>query len=174
MRTTIGLLFLLVSLEAVCFAVPQTHIIYSTENLGAGRWRCDYTVVNISLTPPIEEFTIWFGYDAYDNLVIETPNPPASEWDEIVWQPEPVLLDDGAYDAKALGAGIGSGQNVTGFAVSFDWLGAGRPGSQLYEIIDPDTFETIDSRYTIPEPATLLLLGLGTIALKRKRWPRTH
>jgi hypothetical protein len=78
-----------------------------------------------------------------------------------------VLQDDGAYDARALGPGIGIGQIVTGFSVSFDWLGdAVMPGSQFYEIINPDTYETIDSGWTIPEPGTFLLLGLGILTLK--------
>jgi hypothetical protein len=144
------------------------QIIYETNELGSGRWQYTYDVTNISLTVPIEEFTIWFDFGLYKNLAIQTPDPPASNWSEIVIQPEPVLQDDGAYDAKALGLGIGIGQVVTGFAVSFDWLGdAVMPGAQFYEIIDPDTYETIDSGRTIPEPATILLLGLGSLILKR-------
>jgi len=147
-----------------------TQIIYQTSELGTGRWQYTYDVKNISLTETIEEFTIWFDFGLYDNLAIETPNPPASNWSEIVLQPEPVLQDDGAYDAKALNLGIGIGQIVTGFSVRFDWLGnAVMPGPQFYEIIDPVTYQTIDSGYTIPEPATLLLLALGGLVLRRKR-----
>jgi hypothetical protein len=147
----------------------STQIIYKTNELGAGRWQYTYDVKNISLTETIEEFTIWFDFGLYEDLAIQTPDPPASSWSEIVLQPEPVLQDDGAYDAKALGPGIGVGQVVTGFSVSFDWLGdAVMPGSQFYEIIDPDTYQTIDSGYTIPEPATLLLLAFGGLVLRRK------
>jgi len=174
MKSTLALaVVLLVCLCSISLAATMSRIWYSADDLGAGRWQYDYEVVNISLTSPIEEFTIWFGYGAYDNLVIETADPLASDWSEVVWQPEPVVLDDGGYDAKALGAGIKADpldNTVSGFAVSFDWLGLGEPGPQFYEIIDSE-FVTVDSGMTklIPEPATLLLLGLGALALLRKR-----
>ncbi len=154
---------------AVSFAVPITQIRYETTDLGSGRWQYTYDVTNISLTPAIKEFTIWFDYGLYENLAIETLETPIDIWDELVIQPEPVLQDDGYYDALTLDTGIGVGQTVNGFAVSFDWLGIEQPGSQFYEIIDPVTFETLDFGWTVPEPATLLLLGLGGVILRRKR-----
>lgn len=156
---------------AVAFGVPMTQIQYEISDLGSGQWQYTYNVMNISLSVPIEEFTIWFDFGLYDGLAFETPDPPADDWDEIVLQPEPVLGDDGAYDAKAevWNPGIGVGETVSGFSVSFDWLGAGEPASQFYEIIDPVTFETIGSGETVPEPATLWLVGLGALALRRKK-----
>jgi hypothetical protein len=168
-----GLVFVL-CLCAAGFCVPKTQIWYSADELPGGRWQYTYQVENINLTDSqgkpilIEEFTIWFQYGLYDNLSVETPGTPPG-WDQIVWQPEPALLDDGGYDAKPLGPGIDIGQSLSGFAVSFNWLGdALMPGPQFYEIIDPETLETIDSGMT-PEPATLLLLGLGGLTLLRKR-----
>lgn len=155
-------------LTATGFATLDTGIIYETSDLGGGRWQYTYEVANTGLTVPIEEFTVWFDYDLYANLAVETPTIPAG-WDQIVLQPEPVLLDDGAYDAKTLGAGISLGQTLSDFAVSFDFSGIGEPGPQPYDIIDPQTFQTIDSGTTVPEPATLLLLGLGGMILRRKR-----
>ncbi len=164
-----GLVFVL-CLGAGSFGVPKTQIWYSAEELDGGRWQYNYEVANISLTGPIEEFTIWFEYGLYDNLAVETPPVlPPGGWDEIVIQPEPVLEDDGAYDAKALGLGVEIGHTAGPFAVSFNWLGDSiMPGSQFYEIIDPVTLETIDSGMTIPEPMTILLLGLGGVCLRRR------
>lgn len=155
--------------SAVAFGALSTEIRYEVAELGSGKWRYSYDVTNISLTQEIREFTIWFDYELYKNLATQTPEPLKSSWDEIVIQPEPVLQDDGFYDALTLTSGIGQGQTVSGFSVSFDWLGTGQPGSQFYEIIDPATFETLDSGWTIPEPTTLLLLGLGCLVLNRKR-----
>lgn len=168
-----GIIFVFIT-AAVSLGVPVTQIYYQVDYFGAGRWQYSYKVSNISLPGPIEEFTIWFDYGLYDNLTVETLDPPAGNWSEIVIQPEPVLSDDGYYDAKALYPGIGIGQSVSDFAVGFDWLGVGEPGPQLYEILDPVTFKTIDSGTTIPEPATLLLLGLGTLALRMKGRTRRH
>lgn len=170
MRRVVFIIPVLVCLFAgPVLADPDTQIRYDIADLGLGRWQYTYEVSNISLFPePIEEFTIWFGVGSYDNLTIATLDPPASNWDEIVWQPEPFLGDDGGYDALATGLSINVGESVTGFSVSFDWLGTGSPGSQFYEIINPTTFETIGSGYTVPEPATLLLFGLGGLALLKK------
>ncbi len=174
-RTIVGGAVFICLFAASAFGDPNTQILYQTIDLGLGRWQYTYDVYNLSLEEDIEEFTIWFGISSYDNLAIETLDPPASNWDEVVWDPEPFLGDDGGYDALATGLNIAVGEHVYGFAVSFDWLGTGNPGSQFYEIINPDTFETIESGYTVPEPTTLLLFGLGGIILRReKSRPRKH
>lgn len=148
----------------------DTEIIYEITDLGSGQWEYSYEVKNLSLEEGIKEFTIWFDYGLYDNLVVTTPETPP-EWDQIVWQVEPVLEDPGGYDALATGFNIAVDESLSGFSVSFDWLpGTGDPGSQYYEIIDPDNgYITIEDGYTVPEPATLCLLGLGMLTLRRRR-----
>jgi hypothetical protein len=156
----------------------MTWVSFETQDLGAGQWEYTYEVANTSLaengTPvAVKEFTIWFDPGLYANLVVTTPTPLSNAWDEIVWQPEPLLQDDGGYDALAeiVNSGIAPGQSVKGFSVKFNWLGQGTPGSQRYEIINPLTFETIDAGVTIPEPASAAIMSLGAVwmAVKRRR-----
>jgi hypothetical protein len=160
-----------------CFAGSGTWISYEARNFGGGLWEYTYEVANTGLLvdsqpAAIKEFTIWFDWGQYSNLVVTTAAPLSSAWDQILWQPEPVLHDDGGYDAlaKLTNPGIAAGQSVKGFSVKFNWLGQGTPGSQRYEIINPLTFKTIDAGDTIiPEPATLLLLGLGGLLVQQRR-----
>lgn len=161
------------------FAGP-TLIMYEASNLGSDRWQYEYTVTNNSFTEGISEFTIWFDYDFYDNLVIETMDTSSGIWDEIVSQPlyiSPFDPFDGMYDALALDESIAVGQTVSGFTVSFDWLGTGNPMSQDYEIINPETFETIGQGSTltdaivIPAPGAFILcvIGVSIINLRKNK-----
>lgn len=162
----------LLTVGTLCPADTIVDITYEAADLGAGRWEYTYDVTNHALTIKIEEFTIWFDFGSYEGLTVTTPNPPAGDWDELVIQPEPLFSDDGFYDALVWNEAnaIDPGETVEGFSVSFDWLGIGDPGPQSFEIIDPDTFETVHTGTTIPEPATLVLFMIGGIvALRRRR-----
>lgn len=159
---------LLVFFASAGFGDPLTQVGYEVADLGSGRWEYSYDVMNIGLAEGIEEFTIYFDYGLYDNLLVSTPATPAG-WDQIVWQVEPILKDPGGYDALATNLNIAVGTSLSGFSVSFDWLGIGAPSSQYYEIIDPVTFGTIESGYTVPEPASCLLLLTGALLLRRRK-----
>ena len=166
-KIVVGAVFVCLFATSV-FGDPNTEIQYSVTDLGSDRWEYIYTVENIGLSAGIEEFTVWFDFGLYDNLVVTTPETPP-EWDQIVWQIEPVLEDPGGYDAVATNLSIDIGESLSGFSVSFDWLGGGEPGSQFYEIIDPVDFHTIESGWTVPEPGTLFLFGLGVLGLLRRK-----
>ena len=93
----------------------------------------------------------------------------AQDWSETVTNPIPASSTPGQYDAVTAASPIGLGDQSGGFAVSYDWTGQSRPGSQYYEIIDPDKDQVIDSGWTVPEPAMLALLGLGAMICRKKR-----
>jgi hypothetical protein len=164
----------LVALPGNLLAEPVEIGYFGTE-LEGGRWRYAYEVTNQSLAQAVAEFTIWFEVDVYDNLLVETLDPPAADWDELVVQPDPILHDDGFYDALTLEDGILTGESAGWFRVSFDWLGEGMPGPQAFDIIDPDTFEPLYSGTTvfIPEPSSGVLLIIFLILFTlRRRWRR--
>jgi hypothetical protein len=153
-------------------------IMYEATYIGGDTWEYNYTVENDMLPGDIEEFTIFFDLDHYDNL--GSASAP-SDWDPLVIQPDGSLPHDGFYDALALGPGIAPGDSLGGFSVLFDFLGTGTPGSQTFDVVDPFTFDTLASGTTVltppvsepvPEPGTIVLLGTGllsSIGLHRRK-----
>lgn len=163
------ILFLLGGMLSSVEASLETNILYSVDHIAGNRWRYTYEVQNTSFAPGIEQFTIWFELGLYENIQEESSSYVQSDWIENIWQPEPLLLDNGKYDAKALTTPVSIANNYLGFSVSFDWLRAGTPGAQYYEIIDPTTFVTMTDGYTvIPEPVSMFLLSFGGLLLLRK------
>jgi hypothetical protein len=157
---------------SVCSNAEATLIIYSVYPRGAGEFEYEYTLINNTLETPIKQFTIWFDLESYDNLVITTGEPLVTEWSEIILEETGFGLPIG-YDALAVGTNTGippdEDMSVSGFSVGFDWLGTGIPGPQFFQIIDPFTLQTIDSGYTIPEPAAFLTMGLAALYILRRR-----
>jgi hypothetical protein len=130
---------LLLSLWLLLLANPAKAIIidYDLTSLGGNSYQYDYTVTNddpLGAGVAIDWFAILFDPASYEenSLAIVTPDPLASEWDELI-------LGSGvdvpaAYDVFAPAGGIAVGASVSGFAVQFDWLGAGLPGVQDVEV----------------------------------------
>jgi len=159
---------------AVIFVVGLTNVLitrlyattidFAVADLGGNKYEYAYTVKNDSLAFDINEFTVFFAFGLYRNLSVTTPVP---DWSEITIDPDLILGNpiEGFYDALALTSGIAPGAIATGFSVSFDWLGAGIPVAQRFEVVDPVTLSVLDSGLTeiIPEPGTFGLLSLGLL-----------
>jgi hypothetical protein len=147
----------------------DSRISFEVSELGVGRWQYEYTVENVGLMEGIGQFTIYFDYEKYSDLQVTTSGPLAGTWDEKFWNSTPGLGLDGAYDGQAMQFMIGPAMTASGFSVSFNWHGSGVPGSQDFDKLDPVTQATIDSGWTVPEPASMLLLSLGVILCRKKQ-----
>jgi len=165
----VSLILLMAGLLGVSSAGLQTDIYYSVEPISGNQWIYRYIVSNQSLMGGIEEFTIWFDQGKYTS--IQKASDPAlnASWDQIVWQPNESLKSNGGFDALALTVPIVIGESISGFAVSFVWEGSGIPGSQYYEIVNPDNpSHILDSGFTSPEPVSSVLLLSGSVYMMFK------
>lgn len=162
------------------YAVATT-ISYKTINVTGNIWRYEYSLINDSLSDPIDEFTIYFDRNSFSNLNVDSS---PLDWDSIVIQPDFGIPSDGFFDALALGPGLAPSATVAGFIVSFEFLGGGTPGSQRFEIIDPRNFDILDSGLTVattappppphavPEPNSIALLAFAFFALLARRYKK--
>ena len=155
-------------------AAVSADVIFDVMQIGSDQWQYSYTVQNPDSAFVIEEFTVFFGADLYDNISIEGIQPPSPEWDVLVWN-SAFAGSPGGYDALSTGSGISQGQAVSGFLVTFDWLGSGLPGSQYYEVVNPLNYSQIlESGWTtsavIPAPSALALAVSGLAFLKMRSW----
>jgi len=150
-----------------------TLIEYELTNLSGNRWEYAYTVTNDSLGSVLEELTIYFDVTLFENLAV-TESPPG--WDSLVIQPDSGLPADGLFDSLATLGRLAPAGTQSGFRVAFDFLGTGTPGAQPFEIVEPATFDVLDSGQTtaIPEPSLAWLLVAGAFALVLRRTHRRH
>jgi hypothetical protein len=162
-------------------SVQATTIFYDL-TLGGGGGTFNYTVENDTLGPPITDFIIYFPDISYPGsepqfpgLAITTTVVPAG-WSPTVY---PLSLPnlDPAVEFSTPG-GVPTGGSLGGFSISFTYSGSGVPGSQYFEVDDPN-FALIDSGYTVanamavPEQSasiTCTLLGLLGLAGFRLRY----
>lgn len=156
----------------VATGVAEAAVIdYQVTNVSGSTWRYDYTVSNNgAITSEIYLFDILFDPVLYDedSLAVVSDSGLTFSWDQII-------LASGvgvpaAFDALVDGGGIGTGESISGFAVTFTWLGAGTPGPQGFEIYDPQTFELLGEGTTtvVPLPATAWLFATGMAGAIRR------
>ncbi|MHC4721541.1 MAG: outer membrane protein assembly factor BamB family protein [Planctomycetota bacterium] len=119
-----------------------TEVDYALEDVGGGQWVYHYTLTNDTLGVDIGGFVIWFEPGLYENLsIVSEPEIGYGWYQDIVW-----FL--GAYRAFAWGGGIGVGENESGFAVRFTYLGEGAPGGQEFDIVDPIEYVSLEAGWT--------------------------
>lgn len=164
---------LAMSIGALALIVSTAHaatVAYEVTFLGGNQWRYDYTVNNSMPSLRFDELTVYFDVNRYSTLA--SPLAPPG-WDPIVIQPDIHIPANGFYDALNLSGINTTGASISEFFVSFDYIFAGTPSSQTYELVDSSTFSIVGSGMTIeapvvpnppstvPEPSSLLLMLLG-------------
>jgi hypothetical protein len=163
------------SMTIPAYATAAITIDYSIVDLadtvsGVDRWRYDYTVDGRAFEVD-DSINIYFDFGSNGELISRDIGPltaPANFKPEAT-DPDQVL-GPGLFVATALTAD--PGQHLS-FSAAFTWLGAGTPGLQYFEILDPN-FNVLELGTTtisaIPEPATGFLLASGlTVMLAARR-----
>ena len=162
--------FTIAAFALLLHASGAAGIIFDVMPLASNQWQYSYDVINTSSDFIIEEFTVFFDADLYENISVDGIQPPTPQWDILVWN-SAFAGSPGGYDALTMGNGILQGQTVSGFSVVFDWLGTGMPGSQHYEIVNPLNYNDIlESGQTasnvIPAPGAFCLVLSGLAFLR--------
>jgi len=147
-------------------AARATTITYAATDVSGSTWQYDYSITNNTQPANIGEFTIFFTLGQTANLAVQAS---PGNWSSTVVQPDPNLPADGYFDSQALDAGLAPGSSQGGFSVQFTWLGTGTPRAQTFNIVDPNTFATLEAGTTtaaavpVPLPASLVLLISGLV-----------
>ena len=149
-----------------------TTVYYDVTGGGTGY---AYSIVNDSLGFDIFEVSIYFDYEIFEVDSLNSPAAPPG-WDPFVFGPPDFVNDDGFYDVLALGSGLAPGETLNGLSVQYGLLPGKTAGAQFFEVLDPLTFDVLDSGFTVPSPIPvpaaiwLFFSGvIGLLALGRRR-----
>ena len=143
-------------------------IVATATNLSGDTWQYSFDIANMG-TDTIRKITIWFDYGDMTNLFVTTQD--SGGWTENVIPADDFLAEGAAYDIENVSTGLAPGQELADFTVSFQYTGI-EPLPALhhsFDVVDPETFATLYSGETVPEPATLFLISLGGFLATRKR-----
>jgi hypothetical protein len=152
---------------------------YLVEPLGGNQYKYTFVPFDFDFNTGYDffGFAVYFDPMHYTSLVSSLPlfDPDnAGGWDIFLQQPDAITPEDGFYEAF-----VDSGYIPPDFTVehmvTFNYVGAGTPGSIPYEIFalplgEEPEFELYEGMTTlIPEPSTLLLFGVGLVMLAKTR-----
>ena len=159
-------------------------ISYNLIPVGGSTYDYVYSIYNdgsLAGSAAVQLFDVDFSTSLYSSISIVTPPSFNTQWSEQLLAP--VGPPGTAFDVCAANQGnvncpttpgILAGNSLSGFAVQFNWLGTGTPGSQPFQIFNANTSQVLENGNTVaPEPSTFGLLALavafGGYRLRRKR-----
>ena len=134
---------------------------------GTHLWQNDYIVRNTS-SKDLTEFSVYFDYGLYFNLIDYNPNP--GNWTTLAVSP----YDSGGtpypgfFNGQLTTGSLASGDTATGFSVQFVSLA---PTVQDYLITFSDNTTEQGQTMATPEPTTwmLLTISLGAVMAVRRK-----
>ena len=159
---------LMILLVSAVLSAAYIEISAEINELGNDRWEYSYTLSNFDEALDVEWVTIWFDYQDYSNFEITTV--ASGSWNESIIQPEPLTQSGAGYNIDFTSSPIAYGESAGVFSIAFDYVGTAiLEPIQFFEVVDPGNWQTLYTSQTVPEPTTLMLLGLGMLSVRFKR-----
>jgi hypothetical protein len=169
---------LLLTVIAAGMSLSANAVIVQSElvSLGGNAYQYNYSITNDDIASGFDELSIYFDGASYDNLnVVASPDG----WDSVTLPATiflPYINYPGVFDTIALAQPLGLGETISGFSVSFDWIGIGLPGTQHFDVIDIASTTVLQSGTTVvsavPVPGALPLLAsafTGLMVLRQRK-----
>jgi len=129
---------------------PSVIIDYELVSLGGQHYKYSYKITNqpsSSGTAAVKLIDIIFDKTLYNEttLSITTTGVLTTTWTEQLFFS--IAGVDPIYEISST-TGLADNTSISGFSIEFDWLGAGIPAEQLFEIRDLNTFTRIEQGKT--------------------------